>query len=221
MNVLVLLVVLCLKLFNGAVLLGLDLGDLRLTLGLHILSQASHFRLVLLLDLVGNALELLTLGGSQGIEVLVESVLVLSLTNFLLLLLHFKRAQVLLQLTFVNAVLVLSILKFDLALLLHHGLLIKVLEQQMLQSLPPNLDRDRIFLLQVLIFSILVTKLGLLIFFLFLSDEPKVVDSETLIVVLAGSDLLLLNRAPQGTALHAHRLLVLVVIIVIHSVGAG
>jgi len=35
-NVLVLLVVLCLKLLNGAVLLGLDLGDLRLSLGLHI-----------------------------------------------------------------------------------------------------------------------------------------------------------------------------------------
>ena len=35
-NVLVLLVVLYLKLLNGAVLFGLDLGDLRLSLGLHI-----------------------------------------------------------------------------------------------------------------------------------------------------------------------------------------
>ena len=70
-NVLVLLVVLGFQLLNGLVLLSFDLCDLSLALGLHLLTQARHLRLVLLLDLVGNALVLLTFGGRQRIIVLV------------------------------------------------------------------------------------------------------------------------------------------------------
>lgn len=63
---------------------------------------------------------------------LCESVTVLSLTNFLFLLLHLQSAQVLLELTLIDPVLVLAILELNLRLLLDHGLLVKILEHEML-----------------------------------------------------------------------------------------
>jgi hypothetical protein len=96
MDVLILLIVLRLQLLNSLVLLGLNFGDLSLSLGFHNLSQTSHFGLVLLLDFVGNALIFLTLGSCQSIKVLIQSILVLRLTNFLLLGLDLESAQVLL-----------------------------------------------------------------------------------------------------------------------------
>ena len=91
----------------------------------------------------------------------------------------------------------------------------------MLQPLPPYLDRDCILFLQVLVLSILVTKLGLLIFLFFLRDKPEVVDSKTLIVVLAGGDFLLLDGALQRAALHTERLLVLLVVVVVDGISAS
>ena len=91
----------------------------------------------------------------------------------------------------------------------------------MLQPLPPYLDRDRILFLQVLVLSILVAKLGFLIFFFFLSDKPEVVDSKTLIVVLAGGDFLLLDGTLECTALHTEGLLVLLVVVVIDGISTG
>ena len=129
MDVLILLVVLRLQLLDSTVLLSLYFRDLRLALCFHILTQTRHFGLVFLLNLVGDALEFLALASSLGIKVLVEGVLVLSLTHFLLLFLDFERAQVLFQFALINAVLIFCVLKLDLALLLHHGLLVKVLEQ--------------------------------------------------------------------------------------------
>ena len=73
---------------------------------------------------------------------LVQGVTVLCLADLLLLLRHFKCTQVLLQLTFANTMLILGVLKLDLSLLLDGGLLIEVLEHQMLQPLSPDLDRD-------------------------------------------------------------------------------
>ena len=61
MNVLVLLVVLRFQLFDGTILSRFDLGDFSFALGLHVLPQARHLSFVLLLDLIGNALILLTL----------------------------------------------------------------------------------------------------------------------------------------------------------------
>ena len=110
MNVLILLVVLRLQFLDSAVLLSLNLCDLRLALCFHFLTQARHFCLVLLLNLVGDALELLALASSLGIEVLVERVLVLGLTHLLLLLLDLERAQVLFQFALINAVLILGVL---------------------------------------------------------------------------------------------------------------
>ena len=90
---------------------------------------------------------------------------------------HFKGTQVLLKLTFIDSVLVLGILELDLALFLDHCLFVQILEEQMLESLPPDLDRDVVLLAQVLVLTVLVTKLGFLVFFFFLSDQPEVVDS--------------------------------------------
>lgn len=107
MDVLILCVVLCLQLFNCLVLFRFDFGNFSLALRLHVLSQSSHLGLILFLDLVGDALILLALGSGQSIEVLVKGVLVLSLANVLLLSLNLKGAQVLLEFTLINAVLIL------------------------------------------------------------------------------------------------------------------
>ena len=189
-----------------------------LTLGLHILSQASHLGLVLLLNLVADALEFLALGGSLRVEVLVEGVLILGLSHLLLLFLNFKGAQVLFQLAFVDPVLVLSVLELDLALLLNHGLTIKILEEQVLKALPPDLNGNRVLLLQVLVLTVLVAELSLLVLFFLLGDQPEVVDSETLIVVLARGDFFSFDLALEGTSLHTERLLELIIVVVIDGV---
>ena len=91
----------------------------------------------------------------------------------------------------------------------------------MLQTLPPNFDRDLVFLRQVLVLTIFVPKLSLLVFELFLSDQPEVVDSETFIVVLASGYLFFLDVSLEGTALHPHGFLVLFVVVVVDGVGPG
>lgn len=220
-DVLVLLVVLLLELLDRAVFLCFDLGDLSLALRLHVFSKTSHFRLVLFLDLTGDALVLLSLLSRQCVVVLRQSVTVFSLTDLLLLFLDFERTQVLLQLALVNAVLILAVLELDLSLLLDHGLLVEVLEHEMLEPLTPDLDRDRVLLLQVLMLAILVSQLSLLVLQLFLGDEPEVVDSQTLVVVLTRGNLFLLDQALERAALIAHRLLVLLVVVVVDGVSAG
>ena len=61
MDVLVLLLVLGLQLFYGLVLLCFYLSDLGFALGFHVLSQAGHLGLILLLDFAGDTLVLLSL----------------------------------------------------------------------------------------------------------------------------------------------------------------
>ena len=88
-DVLVLLVVLSFKLLDTPVLLGLNLCNLCFALSFHVLTQARHLGLILLLDLVGNSLILLSLSSRHSVEVLVQSVRILSLAHFLFFLLHF------------------------------------------------------------------------------------------------------------------------------------
>ena len=73
---------------------------------------------------------------------LVQGIAVLCLADLLLLLRYLECSQVLLQLTLANTMFILRVLKLDLGLLLHGCLLVEVLEHQMLQPLPPDLDRD-------------------------------------------------------------------------------
>ena len=128
MDVLILLLVLCLELFDSPVFLRLYLSDLHLAPSLHVLSQTRTLHLVLLLDLARDPLVLFARLRRQRIEVLFESVTVLSLAHLLLLLLDFERTQVLLQLALVDAVLIFAVLELDLCGLLYHRLLIQVLE---------------------------------------------------------------------------------------------
>jgi len=128
MDVLILLLVLCLELFDSSIFLSLYLSDLHLAPPLHIFSQTRTLHLVLFLDLARDPLVLFACLGRKRIEVLFESVTVLSLSHLLLLLLNFKRTQVLLQLALVDAVLIFAVLELDLRSLLHHCLLIQVLE---------------------------------------------------------------------------------------------
>ena len=220
-DVLVLLLVLNLESFDGTVLLGFNLRDLRFSLGFHVLTETCHLGLVFFLDLAADALELLSLCSREGIVMFVESVDVVGVAHLLLLLLYLEGAQILLQLTLVDAMFILGVLELDLSLLLHHSLLVKILEHQMLEPLPKYLDRDLILLFKVLELTLLVTVLGLLVLELFLGDEPEVVDSETLIVVLSRGDLFLLDSTLEGAALVPHRLLVLLVVVVVDGVGSG
>ncbi len=123
-DVLVLLVMLVLQLQDCLVLLGFDLEDLCLALSLHVFTQAGHLGLVLLLDFVCDALEFLSLGCGQSVVVLGQCVTVLGLADLLLLLLDFQGAQVLLELTLVNTMLIFGVLQLDLSLLLNHSLLV-------------------------------------------------------------------------------------------------
>ena len=149
-----------------------------------------------------------------------ESVAVLSLAHFLLLLLNFESAQVLLQLTLVDAMLIFAILELDLRLLLHHSLLVQILEHEMLETLAPDLDRNGVLLLQILMLTVFITEFGLLVLELFLGYEPEVVDSETLVVVLARGNLLFFDETLECSALVSHRLLVLVIVVIVDSVGS-
>ena len=90
----------------------------------------------------------------------------------------------------------------------------------MLQSLPPDLDRDRVFLLQVLMLTIFVSELGLLILELLLGHQPEIVYSKTFIVVLTGRNFLLLNVALQSTALIPHGPPILFIVIIIDGIGS-
>lgn len=123
-DVLVLLLVLSFESVDSAVLLGFNLRNFQLALRFHVFAKTSHLSLVLFLDLAANAFELLPLGSGEGIVVLVEGVDVVGVAYLLLLFLDFEGAQILLQLTLVDAMLVLGILEFDLRLFLDHSLLV-------------------------------------------------------------------------------------------------
>ena len=172
---------LLLESLNSLVLLGLDFGNLLLSLLLGVLTEQSHLVFVFELDFVGDTLLLFPDGGGLGDKVLVESNLVVFLSGLLLFGLHLEGTQVLLELTLVDSVLVLSVLQTNLGLKFDHGLLIQVLEHEMLQSLSPDLDGDGVLLLQILELTVLVSQLGLLVFKILLGNEPEIVEPESLI----------------------------------------
>ena len=155
----VLLRYLGLESFDCLVLLGLNLGNLLLSFLLGVLTEKCHLVLVLELDLVGDTLLLFPDGGGLGDEVLVERNLIVLLSGLLLLRLHLEGTQVLLKLALVDPVLVLGVLQTNLGLELDHGLLVKILEHEMLQSLSPDLDGDGVLLFQILELTVLVSQL--------------------------------------------------------------
>ena len=142
LDVCVLLLVLGLEVCDRDVLLVLNLLALDLPLLVHLFPQAGHLVLVLHLDLVRNALVLLSDLSLFGRVGLVESVSVFSVSCLLLLLLDDKGANILLELTFLNAVLIFGILELNLSFFLQLSLLVNILEHQVFQSLLPDLDGD-------------------------------------------------------------------------------
>ena len=85
-----------------------------------------------------------------------ESIFVFSVSALLLLLLNDEGANVLLELTFVNTMLVFGVLELDLSFFLKLGLLVDVLEHQVLQPLLPDLDGDPVLFFKILVFSVFV-----------------------------------------------------------------
>lgn len=84
--------------------------------------------------------------------------------HLLLLLLHLKSTNVLLELALFDAMVVFCILEGHLGFLLELCELVKVLEDQMLYALLVDLDLDLVLLGEILQLALLVAEFGLFIF---------------------------------------------------------
>ena len=122
------------------------------------------------MDLIDDSFKLLSLLGLGLILLLGESIEVLFVSLLLLFDAHLDRSKVLLQFSLIDTVLVLNIFKSDLGLLLKLGVLVKILEHQMLGSLLVDFDFDLMLLFEILEFSLLISKLSLFILKLFLGN---------------------------------------------------
>jgi len=218
-NIGVLLSVFASKLLDSQVLLFLDHFDLKLPLIVHFFSKELHLMLVFLMDFVRDSLEVVSQLSLLLVLVSGESVEVLLMSDFLLFLAHFKRSEILLELSFVGPVFILDVLKCDLGFFLQLGELIEVLENQMLASLLVDLKLNLVLLVQVLELSILVSQLSLSVLELFLTNEPEVVNSKSLIVEETSHLLFVLNLLLEVTALKSQRLDVLFIHDVIGTLG--
>ena len=206
---------------NRLILLIFDALNLILALLFLILPQEQHLVLKPGLNLIRNALILLpricillVVGFGQRIqEILV--------THLLLLLGHLQRPDVLFQLALGDPMLVLNVFEGDLRVFFQLSQLVLVLENQVLETLLVDLDFDLVLLLQILELSLLVPQLGLLVFKLLLAHQPKVVDSQTLIVVEPNQVLLLLDELLKVACLYAQGLLEFVVVDVVHGISTG
>ena len=83
-----------------------------------------------------------------------------------------------------------------------------------------DFDFDFVLLLEVLELTLLVAKLGLLVLEFFLADQPEVVDTKTLVIVMSDLTLFLLDHVFEFTALNTQGPLKLVVIDIVDGVGA-
>ena len=137
------------------------------------------------------------------------------MSDLLLLLLDLEAADVLLQLSLLDSVIVLPILKLDLGLLLQLRQLVQILEHQMLDPLLVDLDLDLVLLVEVLQLPLLVPESRPLIITFLLSDDPEVIYTLPFILVHPSKIFFLPNECLDLPALLPERLLVLVIIDVI------
>jgi len=112
-------------------------------------------------------------------------------------------------------VIIFSIFKSDFSLFLELGQLVEVLEDQVLDALLVDLDFDLVLFTQVLEFSLFIAELCLLILELLFANDPKVVNSLTLILIEASQILFLSNFLFKSSVLNTKRLLIVIVIYVI------
>ena len=121
--------------------------------------------------------------------------------SLLLFLRDLERTQVLLDFSFVDSVFIFEVLQCHLPGFLQLCLLIDILEEQMFQSLFPDLYCDLIFFFKILELSLLVPVLCLFVFKLLFSDKPKVIYSQTFIIVKTSEVLLSFDRLFECTTL--------------------
>ena len=74
--------------------------------------------------------------------------------------------------------------------------------------------------MQVLMLTILVSKLGLLVLELFLGHQPEIVDTKTFIVILTSGDFFPLDGTLKGTSFIPQHFLLLFVIVVINGLSS-
>ena len=165
------------------VLAGFNHGDLLLAAAFHLSAEVDHSFLVLELDLVAEAFVVVTHLGHFLVERPMQRISILLLTCVLLLLRYLQTAQICLQLPLLHPMFIFCVLQRNLGLFLQSRQLIRVLEHQMHQSLHVDLDLDLVFLLQVLILALLVTKFRLLVFQLLLTHHPEVTDADTFVII--------------------------------------
>lgn len=189
------------QVLNSLILFGLDLEYKRLSLALHVFSQQQHLVLELQGDLICDSLELTAHLSRTLVEIFCQSVQILHVSNLLFLLLDFECADVLLEFSLNDAVVVLSVLESDLSLFFELSELVKVLEDQVLHSLFVYLYFDFMLLRQILQLSLLVSQLCLLVLQLLLANDPEVVDSLSLVLVKAGKVFLLPDFVFESSAL--------------------
>mmetsp|Transcript_30056 Transcript_30056/g.40705 ORF Transcript_30056/g.40705 Transcript_30056/m.40705 type:complete len:246 (-) Transcript_30056:22-759(-) len=116
------------ELLDSHVLLSFNFQNLSFALLFHVFTQELHFEFVLLLDLFRNALEFIADRSHFLVLIFSQGVQVLLLSHFLLLLLDFKRSQILLKFTLIDTMLVFSIFQSNLSILLELSQLIQILE---------------------------------------------------------------------------------------------
>ena len=138
------------QVLDRRVLLVLDLLDGGTPLRDLLLPEHLHLVLVSQVNLIADALELVPGLGLLAVLLPGERVQVLLVADLLLLLRDVDRPQVLLQLSLVDAVLVLDVLEGDLGLLLQLRQLVEVLEDEMLAALFVDLLLDLVLLGQIL-----------------------------------------------------------------------
>jgi hypothetical protein len=202
LDVIVFLLMFGSQVLNSLILFGLDLENKSLPLALHLFSEQEHLVLEFQRDLIRNSLELTAHLSRTFVEIFCQRVKILHVSNFLLLLLDFKCADILFELSLHDTVVVLGILECDLGLLFEFSELVKVLEDQVLDPLLVYFDFDFMLLREILQLPLLVSQLSLLIFQFLLANDPEVVDSLSLILVKTSKVLLLPNFVLEGSALN-------------------
>ena len=160
----ILFFMLMLELCNRIIFLGLNLAAFYFALFIHFFPKKFHFVFVLHLDFIWDTLIFFANISLLCCVCLGQRVEILLMPSFLFFLWDLQWSQVLFDLSFIDPMLIFEIFERYLPSFLQLSLLINILEEQMLQALLPNLDRDLILLFEILELSLLIPVLCLFVF---------------------------------------------------------
>jgi hypothetical protein len=139
--------------------------------------------------------------------------------HFLLFLLDLKSPNILLEFPLLDAVVIFSVFQRYLGLFFQLSELIEVLEDQVLHTLFVDLNLYFMLLREILELSLLIAELSLFIFELLFTNDPKVVNSLTFILVETRQVLLLADLVLQGAAFKTERLLIVFIVDIVNSLS--